>query len=115
MAGYRSKNNSSGEKEQHGGITKAGNSRLRRALVEGNANMALRTARKKPLPAGRTVSLEVKAMADKANTRLLERYEHLTSVGKMSVCKARMAIVNEQARWIWAIGCAVQAEQEACA
>lgn len=109
------KNNSSGEKEQHGGITKAGNSRLRRTLVEGNANMAVRTARKKPLPAGRVVSMEVKAMADKANTRLFERYEHLNSVGKMRACKARIAIVNEQVRWIWAIGCAVQAEQEVCA
>lgn len=107
------KNGSSGEKEKHGGITKAGNPRLRRALVEGNANMSARTARRKALPAGRAVSPEVRAMADKANARLLERYEHLTSVGKMRVCKARMAVVNEQVRWVWAIGCAVQAEQEA--
>lgn len=109
------KNNSSGEKEKHGGITKAGNSRLRRALVEGNANMAVRTTRKKALPAGRVVSSEAKAVADKANARLLERYGHFVSDKKMRVCKARMAVVNEQIRWIWVIGCAVQAEQEACA
>lgn len=62
------KNNSSGESERHGGITKAGNSRLRRTLVEGNG---------------------------------------------LRACKARMAVVSEQACWIWAIGLAVQAEQEA--
>lgn len=109
------KNNSSGEKEKHGGITKAGNSRLRRALAEGNANMAARTARKKALPADRVISLEVKTMADKANARLLERYEHLAFGKKMRACKARMAVVSEQVRWVWAIGCVVQKEQEACA
>lgn len=109
------KNNSSGESEKHGGITKAGNSRLRRLLVEGNASISLRTARKKALPAERAVSAEVREMADKANLRLMKRYSHLVEDNGLRACKARMAIVNEQVRWIWAIGLAVQAEQEAAA
>lgn len=106
------KNGSSGEKEIHGGITKAGNSRLRRTLVEGNASISLRTGRKKVLPATRIVSPEVKAMADKGNARPIGRYEHLTSDNGMRACKARMAVVSEQARWVWAIGLAVQRELE---
>ena len=51
-------------------------------------------------------------MADKGNTRLLERYGHLTSDNGMRACKARMAITSEQVRWIWAIGLAVQHELE---
>lgn len=109
------RNGSSAEREKHGAITKAGNSRLRRTLVEGSANMAARTTGKKLLPAGRIVPPEVKAIADKANARLVKRYRHLTADNGMRSCKARVAVVSEQARWIWAIGLAVQAGQEACA
>ena len=104
------KNNSSGEKESHGGITKAGNSRLRRTLVEGNAAIALRTAGKKALGKDQVVSAAVKRMADKANARLAKRYQHLTKDNGLRACKARIAVVNEQIRWCWAIGVAVHDE-----
>lgn len=109
------KNSSSGESERRGGITKAGNSRLRRLLAGGNAAIALRTARKKALPPKRVVSPNVREMADKANLRLAKRYGSLVKDNGLKACRARMAIVNEQVRWVWAIGLAVQAEQEACA
>lgn len=112
--GTAPKNNSSAEKEVHGNITKAGNKHLRRALVEGNSAIALRNTSSKKLEAGQVVSPEVERMAKKANDRLLKRYRHLTKdLGKTSN-KAKIAVVNEQVRWIWIIGQTVQAEIKQC-
>ena len=98
---------SSGERESHGRITKAGNSYVRRTLVEGNAGMSRRrTSRKKPDP-GASVPEGVESMARKANARLKKRFEHLTAEG-LHPNKARVAVASEQVRWMWAIGRAVQ-------
>lgn len=98
---------SSGERESHGRITKAGNSYVRRTLVEGNAGMSRRrTSRKKPDP-GASVPEGVESMARKANARLKRRFEHLTGEG-LHPNKARVAVASEQVRWMWAIGRAVQ-------
>ena len=51
-------------------------------------------------------------MADKANARLAARYRHLTKDNGLRACKARIAVVNEQIRWCWAIGVAVHGELE---
>lgn len=104
------RNNSSAEREKHGGITKAGNSHLRRALIEGNASISRRSFDKKKLVDGQVVSAEVERIAAKANTRLLKRYRHLTEERGKSSNKAKTAVVNEQVRWIWVIGKAVKAE-----
>ena len=104
------RNNSSGEKEKHGGITKAGNSHLRRVLVEGNAAISRRNFDKKKLAEGQAVSPEVERIATRANTRLLKRYRHLTEERGKTANKAKTAVVNEQVRWIWIIGKAVKAE-----
>lgn len=100
----------SDEKRAHGSITKAGNSHLRRTLVEGCCNIGRRsTARKKP-EEGQRVSEAVERMAAKANSRLLKRYQHLTGDLGKHPNKARIAVVSELSRWIWAIGLQVQAE-----
>ena len=104
------RNSSSGDKEVHGSITKAGNSHLRCALVEGNSNLATRKGPQKKLAKGQTASAEVQAIARKGNARLLKRYRHLIEDLGKNANKAKTAIVNEQIRWIWAIGKTVQAE-----
>ncbi len=104
------RNNSSGERDKHGGITKAGNSHLRRALIEGNASISRRSFDKKKLGKGQVVSAEVERMAAKANTRLLKRYRHLAEERGKSSNKAKTAVVSEQVRWIWIIGKTVKAE-----
>ncbi len=104
------RNDSSGERERHGGITKAGNSHLRRALVEGNSSISRRNFDKKKLGEGQVVSPEVERLAAKANTRLLKRYRYLTEERGKTANKAKTAVVNEQVRWIWIIGKTVKAE-----
>lgn len=110
-AGVVPSNHSSGEREVHGKITKAGNSTLRRTLVESVSTIgAWRETIKASKPAC-TIPL-VSQMASEANTRLHARYKHLVRDNHLHPNKAKIAVVNELARWIWAIGCAVQSEQE---
>ena len=105
-------NNSSGEREVHGRITKTGNSDLRRTLVEGVCGIATWTSAKKAkVPTG-DVSAAVEAMAAQANARLYGRYKHLIQDNHLHHNKAKVAVVNELVRWVWAIGCQVQLEQE---
>lgn len=103
-------NGSSGPKESHGRITKAGNKHLRRSLVEGCSGIAAWTSGRKAVPKGADVSAPVQAIAAKANVRLHERHAHLRERG-VNANKAKVAVVNELVRWIWAIGCAVEREQ----
>ena len=108
------RNSSSGEKEAHGGITRDGNSFLRRALVEGCCGMQNRKNTVKGMHDG-FVSPAVEAMAHKANERMLGRYRRLVNESGKSVNKAKVAIASEMARWIWAVGCQVEREQGASA
>ncbi|MBQ3267510.1 MAG: IS110 family transposase [Atopobiaceae bacterium] len=103
---------SSGPKESRGGITKDGNSHLRRCLVEGCCSLGTRARGAKRDDPGRPVSPAVERIAAAANDRLLDRYEHLVGEG-VHANKARMAVVSEMARWVWAIGLQVQSEQAA--
>jgi transposase len=100
---------SSGEKQRRGGITKTGNSHVRRVLVE-----AAWTYR---FPARKTRTLQqraeqcdekVQAIAWDAQKRLCYRYRHLTDGGKLKV-QACTAVARELAGFIWAIGQAVPA------
>ena len=100
---------SSGERDRHGGITKAGNKYLRRALVEGWSGAASWRSGRKAVPRGAVVSAEAQALCARANARLFGRYGHLTSAGKCHN-KAKVAVVSELVRWVWVIGLQVQRE-----
>jgi transposase len=94
---------SSGERRRQGGITKAGNSHARRALVEGawayrypakvSRHLQLRLEK---LPA------EVQAISWKAQVRLCKRYRQLSARGK-HVNQVVVAIAREMAAFAWAI------------
>ena len=102
---------SSGESEKHGGITKAGDRYLRRALVEGYSGIATWKSGKKAVPKGAEPSAACRSMASRANARLYARYDHLARGKHKSANKAKVAVVSELVRWIWAIGLQVQREQ----
>ena len=94
---------SSGPRRRQGGITKAGNSHARRALVEGawayrypakvSRHLQLRLEK---LPA------EVQAIGWKAQVRLCKRYRQLSARGK-HVNQVVVAIAREMAAFAWAI------------
>ena len=94
---------SSGPHRRQGGITKAGNSHARRALVEGawayrypakvSRHLQLRLEK---LPA------EVQAISWKAQVRLCKRYRQLSARGK-HVNQVVVAIAREMAAFAWAI------------
>ena len=94
---------STGDSVNRGGITKAGNSRARRTLVEGawsyrfparvgSAKLAKLQGLPKP----------VRDIAWKAQVRLCARYRSLTAKGKKSNV-AIVAVAREMAAFIWAI------------
>lgn len=95
---------SSGDKDRKGSITKAGNKRVRRLLVEASwhyrhpystTSKALRE-RRKDQPQW---AIDI---ADKAGQRLRKRYWHLVNNGKMP-CKATVAVARELAGFIWSL------------
>jgi transposase len=96
---------STGQKQKRGGITKCGNSHVRRMLVE--AAWCYR------FPASKTRALqryavktseEVQEIAWKAQKRLYMRYRHLLLKGKVKV-EVCTAVARELAGFIWAIAC----------
>jgi transposase len=95
---------SSGQRERRGKITKAGNTRLRVLLVEG-ANATLRSSlygqKSKRLKARQEGNeLNVIAYADRANRRLHHVYHHLTIRG-VNKNKATVAVARELSCFIW--------------
>jgi transposase len=94
---------SSGDRRRQGGITKAGNSHARRALVEGawayrypakvSRHLQLRLEK---------VSVEIQAISWKAQVRLCKRYRQLTARGKHAN-QVVVAIAREMAAFAWAI------------
>lgn len=101
------RNASSGESERHGGITRAGCSHLRRALVEGLAGISRWTEAAKEPPRGSSAPPAAASAARRATARLVGRYRSLVARGKPA-CSARVAVASELARWIWAIGLEVE-------
>lgn len=95
---------SSGETEARGGITKAGNSASRRALVEAAWRFASCSPRPKQAPRGSSVPPAVKRRCDEATARLCRRHEALRAAGKRP-CVANVAVARELACWVWEIGC----------
>jgi transposase len=94
---------SSGKSRRQGGITKTGNSHVRRVLVESSwcyrfpARMT-KHLRSKAKPA----SAAVQAIAWKAQKRLCGRYQHLNNQGKLKV-QTCVAVARELTGFIWAI------------
>jgi transposase len=104
---------SSGPKVQRGGITKAGNGRARRVLIEGAWSYRF--------PARVTCELQarleglpdtVRTIAWKAQLRLCARYRRLVVSGKNAKL-VTAAIAREMAAFAWAIACQVQPERAA--
>ena len=94
---------STGETKRQGGITKAGNSSARKALVEAAwtyrhaAGMGVQhQQRQAALPE------QVRAIAWKAQTRLCARYRRLMAKGKRATVVV-VAIAREIAAFLWAI------------
>lgn len=94
---------SSGDKDRKGGITKAGNRRVRRVLMEASwhqakpprVSQALRK-RRESQPAW------VIQVADRAMKRLHGRYWHLVQRGKLPT-KAATAVCRELSGFLWAV------------
>lgn len=96
---------SSGEKVSRGGITKAGNSHLRKLLVEASWHYTHATCQPKRKTKDDNVPKDILVHATKATKRLVRRRRHLTkNLLKRSVV-ANVATARELACWIWAIGC----------
>ena len=102
---------SSGPHVVRGSITKAGNTHCRRALIEGMQCIGRQTNSMLKPKEGQVVSPEVESHCHAATKRLQKRYRHLTEKQKIGKNKAKVAIVNELIRWVWAVGCMVQDEQ----
>jgi transposase len=95
---------STGEQVNRGGITKAGNHRARRILVE--CSWSYRhppRVGKKKLDKVAAAPREVQDIAWKAQTRLTTRYRALTRRGKRPTVVVT-AIARELAGFIWAVG-----------
>jgi transposase len=99
---------SSGAKVERGGITKAGNGRARRVLVEGAWSYRF-PARVTSLIQARLDQApeEVRAIAWKAQLRLCARFRRLVAAGK-NVNLVTTAVAREMAAFAWAIACQVQ-------
>jgi transposase len=95
---------SSGAKQKRGGITKTGNSHVRRVLVEAAWTYRF-AARKTRCVQKRAEKCDerVQAIAWKAQKRLCDRYQHFINGGKLKV-QACTAVARELAGFIWAIG-----------
>jgi transposase len=100
--------NSSGITVRRGNITCTGNEHVRKTLIEASWCYARMKTPYKKAPDG--LSPEIAAIAQKANTRLLEKRRGM-GVSK-NPCVINAAIARELACWIWAVGIVV--EREAC-
>ena len=93
---------SSGETESRGGITRAGNSHVRRALVEASWHVPVSTRHpKKPRP-GHGVAPAASRHAAKRDRRLRDRRDAMSQAGKRP-CVANCATAREMACRVWAI------------
>ena len=98
---------SSGLTRRRGGITKTGNSHVRRVLIE--SGWCYRFPARKTAHLQRRAekcSSEVQAIAWKAQKRLCGRYTHLLGRGKLKV-QVCTAVARELVGFIWAIACEV--------
>jgi len=103
---------SSGKSRRQGGITKTGNSHVRRVLVESAWSYRFPARKTKHLQRkAKKTSPAVQAIAWKGQKRLCGRYQHLISRGKIKV-QACTAVARELTGFIWAIAQQVVQENE---
>jgi transposase len=104
---------SSGETARRGGITKTGNSHVRRALVEGAwaYRMRARIGRHK-VDRIEALPKAVRDIGWKAQVRLCARYRRLTARGKTANV-VNVAIAREMVGFIWSIACTIQSAPKA--
>lgn len=93
---------SSGERVSRGGITKAGNSHIRKLFIEAAWHYVRATPSRKCAPTP-DVPLSIENHAAKATKRLIARRKHFHKTGKKPVV-ANCATARELACWCWAIG-----------
>ena len=92
---------SSGDKQKKGSITKTGNKRVRRLLNEAAWHYRHRYVPSKALKQRRKGQPQwAVEIADAAGRRLSKRHRHLVNNGKMP-CKANIAVARELAGFIW--------------
>jgi transposase len=87
-----------GDRIRRGGLTKTGNGRARKVLIEA----AWTYARPAKAPAAQRQPAAVHAIAEKARPRLSRRYRHLLGRGKLAPV-AIAAVARESLGFIWAI------------
>jgi len=101
----------SGGKAKRGGITKTGNGRVRRLLVEAAWSYRFPARQSYHLQKkAEKATKQAQAIAWKAQKRLCDRYRVLQRNGK-EPGKVATAIAREMSGFVWAIACAVMAEQ----
>ncbi|MEG0217072.1 MAG: transposase, partial [Raoultibacter sp.] len=94
----------SGEKTgRNGAITKAGDTTVRKAIVEGLASLPNFNGAKKWQRKGREVSNAIEVEATKCNIRNLNRYKHLVKAGRKPNV-AKVAVASEVVREMWVLG-----------
>jgi transposase len=91
---------SSGDTVRRGHLTKTGNKRARKALIEAAWTYSRPAATSKPIAA--RLPAQVQQIADKARHRLSRRYRHLLTHGKLKQV-AIAAVARESLGFIWAI------------
>lgn len=96
---------SSGERASRGGITKAGNSHLRKLLVEASWHYARATRERRRALDDPAVPFAVSNHAARGVKRLVERRRHLSCDLRKRPVVANVATARELACWVWAIGC----------
>lgn len=95
---------SSGERVSRGGITKAGNSHLRRLLVEASWHYTRATEERKRQVDCETVPIPIAGHAAAGVRRLVKRRAHLSRELKKRPVVANVATARELSCWIWALG-----------
>ncbi|MEG0374967.1 MAG: IS110 family transposase [Raoultibacter sp.] len=95
---------SSGERVSRGGITKTGNSHIRKLLIEASWHYVGALPKRKRDSWGEIVPLRIENHAAKGVKRLVERRRYLHQRGKRPVV-ANCATARELACWMWVIGC----------
>jgi len=94
---------STGERRRQGGITKAGNTHARRALIEGAWAYRYPAKVSRPLQLRlEKVSKPIQDLSWKAQVRLCKRYRQLSARGKNANLVV-VAIARELSAFMWAI------------
>lgn len=96
---------SSGEHISRGSITKAGNSHLRKLLVEASWHYTRASKERKRSLYDDTVPTSIANHAAAGTKRLVERRHHFTYDLHKRPVVANVATARELACWIWALGC----------